>query len=53
MENRESGISLSEIFKVIVKKIWLVILVAALCMAAAVCAVHFWYNRTTSSDDVS
>lgn len=53
MENRESGVSLSEIFKVIVKKIWLVILVAALFLAAAVFAVHFWYNRTTQTYSIS
>lgn len=40
----EKGMSIGEIFKVILKRIWWVVAAAAAAMIVLVCVVQFWYN---------
>ena len=48
MEEEEKGISLGEIFRIVLKKIWLVLGVSALVAILAVLIVHFALNPAAS-----
>ncbi len=45
----EKGISLGEIFKVILKRIWWVVAATAAAMIVFVCVIQFWYNPNNQS----
>lgn len=45
MENQEKGVSVSEIFKVIFRRVWWVIGITAAFMLIFVLIIQLWYNR--------
>lgn len=45
MDNKEKGISVAEIFKVIFRRVWWVVGVTLAFLLAFVLVVQFWYNR--------
>ena len=45
MENEENGVSISEIFKVIFKRVWWVVGVTLAFLLLFVLVVQFWLNR--------
>ena len=53
MEEEERGISVSEIFKVIFKRVWWVIGITAAVMLMFVLVVQFWYNRNAQTYTVT
>ncbi len=49
----EKGISISEIFKIIFKRIWWVVAVTAAVLILFVCLVKFWYNPSKQTYSAS
>ena len=53
MQEEERGITLSDIFKVIFKRIWWVVGATLAVMIAFVCLIQFWYNADRQTYSVT